>query len=394
MVPARARVRAALISTCLTVALGGMLAAPVGGADEAAEPEVPAAEAATVAPSALAVPWTSTPLEGAEAIASGHGRFVAVGSSGHPAQAAAWSSLDGVEWTPADVVDAPVGSSLTQVVATEDGFVALGAESGMYGATKERVRAWYSSDGLGWEPASIVKPARSGLQAVATDLAAGPSGQLALGRFIGQDLGGQRLWRSDDGRSWELAKLPRVADPVWDAVVAHPNGFLLLGQSGNGKASNWRSRDGLTWKRLVDTPRLFDVAVSDGGGLAAIGHKHIYGSPKGLRSWEKALTRPRAWQAGGSNAFVFVEWDGAEFVVPGRDYSGCGPATDECHVNPLLVSVDGAAWSEAAGPDGLPGADAATWITDIASLDGATAVLGQHEGRTVVWLVSGAPTGA
>ncbi len=49
--------------------------------------------------------------------------------------------------------------------------------------------------------------------------------------------------------------------------------------------------------------------------------------------------------------------------------------------------MDGTAWSQAAGPDGLPGADEATWITDVASLDGTTAILGQHEGQTVLWVV-------
>jgi hypothetical protein len=157
-------------------------------------------------------------------------------------------------------------------------------------------------------------------------------------------------------------------------------------------ASNWKSVDGLTWKRLKDTPRLFDVAIGEDGTLTGIGYKHIYRSPKGLRSWEKALTRPASWRVGGSNAFSFVEWDGSEFVVPGNDFSSCVPSTDECHTNPLLVSVDGKAWSEAAGPDGLPGADEATWITDVASLDGTTAILGQLEGQTLIWVVDGAAT--
>ena len=292
-----------------------------------------------VSPSALAGPWSMTALEGAEGIAAGNGMFVAVGETGYPPQAAAWSSTDGRTWELARMTDASVGSGLTQVSATDDGFVALGAESGLYGAATERVEAWYSADGQTWERATVKKPARSRFQVVASGLADGPAGSLALGTFIGQDLAGQRLWRTRDDRTWQPAKLPKVSNPVWDAVVSYPKGYLLLGQSGRGMASNWRSVDGLTWKRVKDTPRLFDVAVGEGGTLAGIGYKHIYRSPKGLRAWEKALTRPTAWRVGGSNAFSFVEWDGSGFVVPGNDFSGCVPSTDECHTNPLLVSV-------------------------------------------------------
>lgn len=371
-----------------------MLATGASGATAAADPTVEPAMAAPasskVSPSALARPWSMTARKGAEAIAAGNGLFVAVGHRGNPPQAAAWWSADGRAWEPARLTRASVGSGLTQVSATDDGFLALGVESGLYGAAKERVQAWYSADGRTWARATVKLPAKSGYQAVASGLAAGPAGSLALGTFVGQDIAGQRLWRRGSDGTWRPATLPRVSNPVWDAVVSYPRGYLLLGQSGRGVASNWRSVDGRTWKRVKDTPRLFDVAVGDGGTLVGIGYKHIYRSPKGLRAWEKALTRPTSWRVGGSNAFSFVEWDGSEFVVPGNDFSGCVPNTDECHTNPLLVSVDGTAWSQAAGPDGLPGADEATWITDIASLDGTTAILGQHEGQTVVWVVDGA----
>ena len=370
----------------------GSLLGQTTAADPTVEPEMTAPASSKVSPSALAETWSMTALEGAEAIAAGNGVFVAVGQTRYPPQAAAWWSVDGRTWELARLTGASVGSGLTQVSATDDGFVALGAESGLYGAERERVEAWYSADGQTWERATVKKPAKSGFQAVASGLADGPAGSLALGTFIGQDLGGQRLWRAGEDGTWRPATLPKVSNPVWDAVVSYPKGYLLLGQSGPGNASNWKSVDGLTWKRVKDTPRLFDVAVGEGGTITGVGYKDIYRSTKGLRSWEKTLTRPASWRVGGSNAFSWVEWDGSEFVVPGNDFSGCGPGTDECHTNPLLVSVDGKAWTEAAGPDGLPGADQATWITDVASLGGTTAILGQHEGETVVWVVEEAPT--
>ena len=168
-----------------------MLATAASGATAAADPTVEPAMAAPasskVSPSALARPWSMTARKGAEAIAAGNGLFVAVGHRGNPPQAAAWWSADGRAWEPARLTRASVGSGLTQVSATDDGFLALGVESGLYGAAKERVEAWYSADGRTWERATVKKPAKSGYQAVASGLADGPAGSLALGTFIGQD---------------------------------------------------------------------------------------------------------------------------------------------------------------------------------------------------------------
>ena len=306
---------------------------------------------------------------------------------GFPAQAAAWTSTDGLTWDEATVADPPLGSAMTDVVTTEDGFVSFGVESGVYDGTAERAHAWFSADGLEWQEAVVKRPAKAGLQVAVQDLADGPAGQLALGAFIGQDLGAQRLWRTADGQTWERAKLPKSKDRTWSGVVSVPQGYVLLGQSLPGEPYNWRSADGLSWKRLRGTPQLFDVAASDTGTLSGIGYKDIYRSPKGLRSWEKVLTRPKSWKVEGANAFDWVSWDGSQFVVPGRDFSSCLPSSDECERSLLLVSVDGTTWSEAAGPDGLPGADEGVRMMGVASLDDSTVILGQDHGTTTVWTI-------
>jgi hypothetical protein len=180
-------------------------------------------------------------------------------------------------------------------------------------------------------------------------------------------------------------------------VVSVPQGYLLLGRTVPGEPRNWRSADGVTWTRLRSTPLLFDVATSDTGALVGIGFEDIYHSPRGLRRWEKVLTGPEGWQVNTANSFGWVAWDGAEFVVVGNDNGPCGAGsndtpTDPCHREPLLVSVDGTAWSEAAGPDGLPGADEGAWMRDIASLDDSTVVLGLDHGVTTVWTISAGGT--
>lgn len=378
-----------LASLCVP-ALAITMATPAIAVDASPSP-------GTVEPAAMAgiadlsEPWVATELDGAQAIAGGHGRYVAVGSSGFPAQAAAWASTDGLVWDPAPVADPPVGSAMTDVVATDDGFVAFGVESGVYDGTAERAHAWFSPDGLSWQESVVKGRSKSGLQLALGDLADGPTGQLVLGTFLGRD-GGPRLWRTTDGLTWERTKLPtklpRSDQRSLTGVHSVPQGYLLLGTSLTGESWDWRSADGVTWKRLRDTPLLYDVAVSDTDVLAGVGYSHIYRSPGSLRGWEKAWKRPKSWQVAGANAFEWVGWDGAEFVAVGRDFSTCSPNTDECHRNPLLVSVDGEAWTEAAGPDGLPGADDAVWMTDVASLDDSMVFLGQDHGATTIWTIS------
>ena len=341
----------------------------------------------TLANASLSEPWAATEFDGAQAIASGHGRYVAVGSLGSPAQAAAWTSTDGLTWDAATVGDLPIGSAMTDVIATEDGFVAFGVESEVDDRIGKRVHAWSSPDGLDWQSAVVEAPSKSGFQVALNHLADGPAGQLALGTFIGQDRGGQRLWRSADGLTWERAKLPKANGHTWNSIVSVPQGYLLLGQSITGEPYNWHSADGITWERLQGTPQLYDVAVSDTGALVGMGYKDLWRSPRSLLGWRKVMTRPERWKIEGANAFSSVDWDGSEFVVVGRDVSSCIPDSDECERSPLLVSVDGTTWSEAAGPDGLPGADEAALVVDVASLDGSTVVLGMDHGTTTVWTV-------
>jgi hypothetical protein len=69
MVVAPSRLGSSFVrSACLSAALGIVLVSP--------------------AFAVLSAPWVATELDGAEAIASGHGRYVAVGRTGSPAQAA------------------------------------------------------------------------------------------------------------------------------------------------------------------------------------------------------------------------------------------------------------------------------------------------------------------
>ena len=384
----RARGRAPLMSICAALALTIAATIPAAAAEESPSP------GPSMAPVADASAWEASELADAQAITSGHGRFVAVGSDGSfPSQAAAWTSSDGLTWEPATVVSPEAGTLMTTVTAVEDGFVAFGSASTTGGPDPDQVAAWRSADGTSWERADITRGAKSGLGAAARAVSDGPNGPLALGVFFGQDVDSHRLWRSDDGISWEPTPLPK-GDFLWSTIMATPDEYLLIGQKPGGRSSNWRSVDGLTWERLADSPRMVDVAAAPDGTVVGVGQNDIWRSTD-LQSWELVWTNPEAWELDGSDAFQWVDWAGDHFTVVGLDFSGCAPNTDECATSPLLLSSDGQTWVDAAGPDGLPGPDPATLLSGSAALDATTVVLGQvGGGPPLAWLVEGNPMAA
>jgi hypothetical protein len=373
-------------SVVLALGLALAVTTPAAAAEESPSP------GPSMAHPADAPAWQASELGGAQAIASGHGRFVAVGSDGSfPPQAAAWTSSDGLTWDPATVVSPEAGTTMTAVTAVEDGFVAFGSASTTGGADPDQIAAWHSPDGTSWERADVTRAAKSGLGAAVRAVADGPSGPLALGVFFGQDVDSHRLWQSTDGVSWEPTSLPKGQNLLWSTILATPDGYLLIGQKLGGRSSNWRSADGVTWERLADSPRMIDAAAAPDGTVVGVGQNDIWRSTD-LQSWDSVWTNPEAWDLDGSDAFLSVDWAGDHFAVAGLDFSGCAPNTDECATSPLLLSSDGQAWVEAAGPDGLPGADPATGYYGFAALDSTTVALGQvGGGPSVAWLVEGDP---
>ncbi len=397
-----ARMRVTISSACLSTALAFMAIVPAGAADASAAPESPGASGPPVASPAAAE------LPGAEAIANGHGRYVAVGTDeASPKEPVAWVSTDGMTWDAATIADAGPGSHMVAVTPTSDGFVALGYARDLDGAESNRILAWHSADGTGWEQATVQRPASREFDAFPAALADGPAGLLALGSFVGQDLAGQRLWHSPDGQSWEPVALPDVkGDAIWDTVVGVPGGYALLGQRGQGrggayvvKPSNWHSVDGVTWEKLGGLPSS-TLAASPDGTVVAIGGTHVWRSSD-LVEWEQVWSVPAEWASrsgdtafekryGARDMFGWVEWAGDRFLLTGRDYGACpGGAVgylDGCMRYPLLQSADGRTWTQVNGPDGSVGLSTDTWLEDVAS-DGISTVLldASGDGPTVAW---------
>ena len=94
----------------------------------------------------------------------------------------------------------------------------------------------------------------------------------------------------------------------------------------------------------------------------------------------------------GMPALDWITWDGSQYATTMLTYEGCPPDIDECYQRTLLLSPDGATWTESVGPDGVPGPDQSTSLADIATMDGSTIVLGfTGPGPTVAWQAAPAP---
>lgn len=165
------------------------------------------------------------------------------------------------------------GFDIFQVLAAEQGYLALAVESGPYQATQ---RTLVSADGLTWtqgEPPIGDSYARS-------VISGGPAGWLALS-LVSDDTG-QQTWisRSEDGRRWDvLGRLDMSGYPI--ALVASREGYMLQvsddGRSfGDGISSLWFSPDGRRWEQRP----------IPGNGLAEFA---ILGIPGGFLAWTNAM---------------------------------------------------------------------------------------------------------
>lgn len=192
-------------------------------------------------------------ISGFEAITVGGPGFVAVGGTdaadpygGKPVGAGVATSADGSHWTTQAAASPQfAGASMGGVAAGRSGgLVAVGS-----GARLEPA-VWTSADGLAWTRLpSTDTPSQGELD----DIAAGPSGFVAVGRYGDH----ATSWTSHDGRAWrETPATPALADAAMTRVIWDGSAFLALGRSGGGDGLAWISSDGSSWTRL-DTTGIF-----------------------------------------------------------------------------------------------------------------------------------------
>ncbi|MDF1595582.1 MAG: hypothetical protein P1T08_05740 [Acidimicrobiia bacterium] len=275
------------------------------------------------------------------AVAAGGPGFVAVGEEdsedGTTGVAAVWISEDGIGWSRVPHDEATFGGEentnvfMKDVTAFGSGLVAVGME---WEGSSADAASWTSTDGITWERVSSDEAVFGGPQnqVMWAVVPAGP-GLVAVGQGgdgAGESGPGQpaAVWVSTDGRDWsrvpEQAALlsgypaggPGTGD--WarmDDVIVGGSGLVAVGRVGKcpellspctGDAAIWTSADGVTWERstveqAVGIPfdHIFGVSsfgdrlVATGSGLAAdvqLGPAVVWTSTDGGRTWDRVLS--------------------------------------------------------------------------------------------------------
>ena len=171
-----------------------------------------------------------------------------------PVRSIVWASADGLQWTRVADQASLVGGAMIAVAHRASGFVAVGLAD-------LRAAAWTSSDGLVWARAD--GPELGGLSSddpsewtTMVSVASGHGVVVAVGH---EGPGGAhgpagRAWWSPDGRSWAIADgadfhAGGETSVMLAAVTATTDGFVAVGWSSGGcQGGIWDSTDGHAWR--------------------------------------------------------------------------------------------------------------------------------------------------
>lgn len=268
-------------------------------------------------------------------VASTQTGWVAVGYA--MAQPAIWTTT-GETWSRATSTPPVTAGVVADVAATSDGLVAVGWESVATGGSAERGFAWTSPDGVTWSP-SDAEPSFVGSRLLAVTL--GAERILTLGAAADGSL---RAWTSSDGgRSWQAGTPPEA--PVGSSVssvVWTGNYFVAVGEylAAVRSPGVWVSPDATTWTRAtagLEDGAVADLAVTASGGLVAVGTSDadeaaVWLSADGL-DWSRVPTPP----------------DGRGLVAVAAGTADIAAASGQPGPASVWRSEDGQSWERDAG---------------------------------------------
>jgi len=235
-------------------------------------------------------------------------RLVAVGSisDADGNRQAIWTSEGGAGWTRVDPLDRAetgyIGGALDRVVATAEGFVAVGsADTG--------IPIWTSPDGATWTRVAGEMPGNgttidgldwTELRSVAIDRS---GAWIAFGNHRSTGFG---AWTSRDGQTWTFQATSGISGSAFDlpSVVATANGFVAVGieeanpvpspATSTGDLSDpsqypyralmWTSADGRSWTPVsppVSDHATLETALTCGSDLLVSGvfASSVYADP-------------------------------------------------------------------------------------------------------------------
>jgi len=273
-------------------------------------------------------------------------RFVALGSA-HYIDDTILDSVDGLMWHRQAIKLPPSKTLATSLAAGPRGVVALG-----YG---------WSPDGITWtrQAGGMVSSGKSEIQP--TDVIASGDGWLAVGRqdppcAVNCGINPVRAlaWTSTDGLHWtQVADQASLKGGGMNAVASFGTGFIAAGVA-SGRAAIWTSADGLVWSRVPDNTMfhhrrkglLYTTAsgAASGHGVVVVvgmdqGAQDV-GYGNGVRAWWSA--DGRTW----AEASVERHLDGQAFSVASTPtgFLATGPSGNPSCVGGIWGSNDGRTW--------------------------------------------------
>ena len=205
------------------------------------------------------------------------------------------------------------------IADTSLGVVAVGA----YGDPNDHqsavaAAAWRSTDGHTWQSFSEPDVALGGPgDQYMNDVIGGGPGLIAVGVDGTPDADSRAAaWTHTEADGWE--RIP-YDDPVFDgpgslkmhAITRFEDGYVAVGQGGDGSAGVWTTANGEDWERVSDdldnfegggTPIMFDVTDA-GGQLVAVGIERFPDGHSTAAVWRSDDTR--SWERLEHNPDVF-----------------------------------------------------------------------------------------
>ena len=190
-----------------------------------------------------------------------NGTFVAVGTTwvdGNP-RPLMWQSADGRSWSQA-ALDLGAGVRIEVVAVLDDGsLMVLGTVGGSaeYWSDPERAAAWSSSDGVTWTPVDL--PFGAGAVGTYFQFATGPEGFLVT---TSDD-----IWHSADGFSWQAVYDAPRGTMVYGPVAGDEGWIVKRGNASLGTTTLLVSGDAAIWHE-VDLGYVATVSSVAGDWLA------------------------------------------------------------------------------------------------------------------------------
>jgi hypothetical protein len=337
--------------------------------------------------------------------------LVAVGSVGNDvdADAAVWTSVDGLTWSRVAHDEAIFGGArgqwMNSVTVGGPGLVAVGSdgtfsdfddvdaagEGRQLGEEAGAAAVWTSVDGLTWSRVAHDEAIFGGAgdQQMNSVTAGGP-GLVAVGNSVGnEDDTDAAVWTSVDGLIW--SRVPpdeAVGEQEMHSVTAAGPGLVAVGSGGEVSCwrcpdhvddpAVWTSVDGITWSRVARNETVFGRgqvmhSVTVGGlGLVAVGtvggcnlgfDAVVWTSVDGL-TWSAVPDDEAVFGGTGNQKMHSVTDTGAGLVAVGvyGGYDGaCGQFTRPEAV--VWTSLDGITWSRVAHDEAVFGGAGMNGVT-------------------------------